>query len=106
MILLHKKIVCYDYLHLTVSSVASRTQVKGIIIPVGIKQSTVNVEGIKWCPHNSPDDGGILKKKLFSNTQLHIFKNYILKSLEKFYDRCIKKPRKIIRNNKINDKIH
>lgn len=40
-------IVCYGNLHLTVSNVASRTQVKGIIIPVGIKQSTVNVEGIK-----------------------------------------------------------
>lgn len=53
------KLTINFYSHLTVSSVASRTQVKGMIIPVGIKQSTVNVEGIKWCPHNSPDEGGI-----------------------------------------------
>lgn len=71
-------------LHLTVSNVASRTHMSGMIIPVGIRQSTVMVGGIKWCPHSSPEEGGIMgmKEKLSLSYQLLIFLHC---------DRCISK---------------
>ena len=46
------------------SKVASLFDFTTISIPLGSKQSTSTAGGIKWCPHSSPELGGIVVKHL------------------------------------------